>query len=125
MRHIRSYTLALLLTLLSGMAAAQGPTARLKSSPMLAGSETLTFDLSYSVAFIKGSVGTATLTTTPTSGGSCTTQLLLRTKNAVETFFPMRDTLRLYITRDAKRLPIFARAELAIGAVDCRLVSDK
>ncbi|OFR41130.1 DUF3108 domain-containing protein [Porphyromonas sp. HMSC065F10] len=266
MRHIRSYTLILLLTLLSGMAAAQGPTARLKSSPMLAGSETLTFDLSYSVAFIKGSVGTATLTTTPTSGGSCTTQLLLRTKNAVETFFPMRDTmqtwygadrlpqrfykgidenkyrmrdevtyrftpktaftsarqyhddgtlresrdsridatsaavldlismvayvraipeeelaatksgerfiiplgkeltegrftfigykmrkyqgksvstmevsfdigdpgfkknrdtLRLYITRDAKRLPIFARAELAIGAVDCRLVSDK
>ena len=53
MRHIRSYTLILLLTLLSGMAAAQGPTARLKSSPMLAGSETLTFDLSYSVAFIR------------------------------------------------------------------------
>ena len=65
MRPILSYTLTLLLTLLSGVAVAQGPTARLKSSPMLAGTETLTFDLSYSFGFIKGSVGTATLTTTP------------------------------------------------------------
>lgn len=103
MRPILSYTLALLLTLLSGVAAAQGPTARLKSSPMLAGTETLTFDLSYSVAFIKGSVGTATLTTTQTRGGGCSTRLLLRTKNAVETFFPMRDTMQTWYGAD--RLP--------------------
>lgn len=103
MRHILSYTLALLLTLLSGVAVAQGPTARLKSSPMLSGSETLTFDLSYSFGFIKGSVGTATINTTPTRGGGCTTRLLLRTKNAVETFFPMRDTMQTWYGAD--RLP--------------------
>lgn len=82
---------------------AQGPTAQLKSSPMLEGSEVLTFDLSYSLGIIKGSVGTATITTTPTGGGGCTTRLLLWTKNAVETFFPMRDTMQTWYGAD--RLP--------------------
>lgn len=99
---LRLLTLALAL-LLGGQALAQGPTALLKSSPMMEGREVLTFDLSYSLGLIKGSVGTATVTSTPTGRDGRTTRLLLKTKNAVETFFPMRDTMQTWYGQD--RLP--------------------
>lgn len=102
----RSLLLASLLFLLlgGGRAAAQGPTALLRHSPMLEGSEQLAFDLSYALGFIRGSVGTATLATTPASDGGRTTRLLLRTKNAAETFFPMRDTMQTWYSPE--RLPV-------------------
>lgn len=105
----RALALAALLLLLPLIFAApaeaqgKGPTTLLSHSPMLSGEEKLTFDLSFALGFVKGSVGTSTLSTTATEDGGRTTRLLLKTKNAVELFYPMRDTMQTWYDRE--RLP--------------------
>lgn len=104
---MRQTTICLLLCLslaLSGRAAAQGPATQLRHSPMLEGEEHLTFDLRYALGFVDGSVGRATVVTRPTADGGMTTRLLLKSRNAVETFFPMRDTMQTWYGPD--RLPV-------------------